>query len=113
MKILGRLLALGLAGLGLLFLVAAGEGNAPARIAIGVVLLGSAGAMVALSRLRPQQITHRMQLDLPGDTSVEPLRCQECGGAIDRGSIHVVAGAVFARCDYCGVEVQLEEEPKW
>ena len=113
MKILGRLLALCLGGLGLLFLVAAGQGNALVRIVIGSVLLVSAVALIALSRLRPQQITHQMQIDVPGDTSLEEIHCRKCGASIRSESIHIRAGAAFVHCEYCGAEYQMEEAPRW
>jgi hypothetical protein len=88
MKIVVWILALLLAVLGLLFLVAAGQGNAVPRLAIGVICLVAAGALVALARLRPLQTTHihQSQLDLSGDVSPGPLWPTICGPSV-RGCV--------------------------
>jgi hypothetical protein len=111
--IYGLAVVLGL--LGLLFLIAAGQGNAIVRIAIGVVLLVAAGGLVVLVQLQPVQQTHvhQMKLDLAGDTSLEKMLCKQCGAELSSASVKVAAGAVFVDCEYCGSQYQLEEAPKW
>ena len=99
--------------LGLTFLIAAGQGNTLARVIIGIVLLASAGGLIAAARLQPQQITFHQQIDLSGDVSAQELKCKNCGGTLGEKSISVRAGAVFVKCEYCGAAYQLEEAPKW
>ncbi|MCA9122397.1 MAG: hypothetical protein H6822_17760 [Planctomycetaceae bacterium] len=113
MKIAIYFLAVALGLLGLLFLVAAGQGNALPRIAIGLVCLLAAGAIVALSRLQPAQHTHISKVDLSGDVALEQLTCQQCGGSLGKDSVTLQAGAVFVNCEYCGAQYQLEEAPRW
>ncbi len=115
MKIVVYLLAAGLACLGLLFVVAAGQGNALVRIAIGIICLGAAVALAALVRLKPTHQTHvhHTRLDLSGDVSLQDLTCKQCGGSLGEKSISVKAGAVFVTCEFCSAEYQLEEAPKW
>lgn len=115
MKVVVYLLAGGLAMLGLLFAVAAGQGNAIARIAIGIVCLGAAAALVALVRLKPTQETHvhHTRLDLSGDVSLQEITCKQCGATLSENSVSVKAGAVFVKCEFCSAEFQLEEAPKW
>jgi hypothetical protein len=115
LKIAAYLLAAVVGALGVLFLVAAGQSNTAARLAIGVVCLLAAGALAALARLKPTHETHvhRMQIDLPGDVSLQQIDCRQCGGALSRKSLEVKAGAVFVHCEFCGAEYQLEEAPKW
>lgn len=113
MKIAAYFLSAALGLLGLLFVVAAGQGNAIVRVVIGVVCLGAAAAIVALVRLRPQQHIHEMKIDLSGDVSLQDLTCRHCGGSLGEKSLHVEAGAVFVHCEYCGAQYQLEEAPKW
>lgn len=115
MKIVVHLLAGGLALLGMLFVVAAGQGNAMIRIIIGVICLGAAAALVALIRLKPihQTHVHHTELDLSGDVSLQEITCQQCGATLSQKSISVAAGAVFVKCEFCGAEYQLEEAPKW
>ena len=114
-----RVLVYGLAVLlgllGLVFVVAAGQGNALVRIVVGLVCLVAAGVIVALARLRPVRHTHvhDMQLHLSGDVSLEQMTCRECGAPLSDRSTSVKAGAVFVQCEYCGAQHQLEEAPKW
>ena len=115
MKALLYVLAGILGLLGLVFLAAAGQGNAIVRVIIGAILLGAAGAIVALSRLKPTQTTHvyQQKIDLSGDVAVQDLKCKSCGGSLSEKSVTVSAGAVFVSCEYCGAQYQLEEAPKW
>ncbi len=115
MKIVVYLTAGGLSLLGLLFVIAAGQGNAMVRVVIGVVCLGAAAALVALVRLKPtyQTHVHHTKLDLSGDVSLQEIACKQCGAALSEKSIKVTAGAVFVKCEFCSAEYQLEEAPRW
>jgi hypothetical protein len=112
-----KIAAYSLAGLlgilGLVFLVAAGQGNAVVRIVIGLVCLAAAATLAALPRLRPQHHVHEMTVQMPGDTALEQVQCRQCGATLSSESVRVAAGAVFVHCEYCGAEYQLEEAPKW
>jgi hypothetical protein len=116
-RALAYLLAVVLAGLGLLFVVAAGSGNAAVRFAVGVVLIGAAGLVVYLVRVRPvierKEVVVHQNVQLSGDVRPENLVCQQCGARLEPGSVKVEAGAVFIACGYCGGRYQLEEAPKW
>ena len=115
MKVIVYLLAVFLALVGLVFIFAAGEGNALVRIVIGAVCIGAAGALVALVKLKPIQETHvhHSKLDLSGDVSVEQFTCNQCGATLSDSSVNVSAGAVFVHCEHCGTQYQIEEAPKW
>jgi hypothetical protein len=54
-----------------------------------------------------------LNIDLPGDVSLETMKCQSCGGALTANDIDMVAGAPTVTCPYCNTTYQLEEEPKW
>ena len=103
--------------LGICFVVAAGRDSSKAvlHIVVGLICLVAAGALVVLSRLKPQHHhhVHETKLDLPGDTSLEQIQCRQCGATLGSKSVKVAAGAVFVTCEYCGSEYQLEEAPKW
>ncbi len=58
-----------------------------------------------------QQVT--MKMDLPGQTSVEQMKCKSCGGVITSSDIQIMAGAPVVTCPYCQSTYQLTEEPKW
>jgi predicted RNA-binding Zn-ribbon protein involved in translation (DUF1610 family) len=78
-------------------------------VAGGVVLI-----VVATRKARqenPQKVT--FQVDLPGDTKVEQMKCKSCGGALTVDNIKMVQGAPMVTCPFCGTVYQLTEEPKW
>jgi len=113
MELVSYLLAALLGAIGLIFVVAAGQGNAVARIAIGVVLVAGAGLLVALARLRPRETTITHKIDLSGDVGLENVTCRSCGASLSEKSVKVRGGAIFIECEYCAATYQLEEEPKW
>jgi hypothetical protein len=59
------------------------------------------------------QTTIVQQIDLPGDLSLEKMKCQSCGATLSKDSITTRAGAVVIDCPYCGTSYEIEEEPKW
>jgi len=83
---------------------------------VGIFLAGGGVGLIWLA-LRGQktevvqQVT--MKVDLPGDTSIEQMKCQSCGGAITSNDIKIMAGAPVVTCPYCNSTYQLTEEPKW
>lgn len=109
------IIAIFLGGLGLIFLLAAGQANFMIRLFIGCGCLIAAGAMVYLARMRPVEHTHvhKMEVELPGQIDMKSHQCQSCGATLDSGSVKVVAGAVQVDCPYCGSSYQMEEAPKW
>ena len=113
MRIVVYALSSMLALLGLLFVVAAGQGNSIARIIIGVICLAAAAAMVAAVRMKPVAHIHHTKLDLSGDVSLQEITCNKCGATLSEKSLRIAAGAVFVKCEFCGAEYQMEEAPKW
>lgn len=113
MKIIVYLIAVILGLLGLLFVIAGGQGNTLVRMTIGLILIVAAVALVVVSRLRPTEHVHHTKLDLTGDVSLENMTCKQCGGNLGEDSVNITAGAVFIDCEYCGAKYQLEEAPKW
>lgn len=59
------------------------------------------------------QTTIVQQIDLPGELSLEKMKCQSCGATLSKDSITTRAGAVVIDCPYCGTSYEVEEEPKW
>ncbi len=97
------------------FIFIAGAQGQIMRIVVGVVLIVAAGALIYLSRMRPQQtqITNVQKIDLTGDVHLEQMKCQSCGGALSKENLLVKAGAIFVTCPYCNASYQIEEAPKW
>ena len=86
-------------------------------LAVVGLLLAGGGAFLVWVGVRGQktevvqQVT--MKMDLPGQTSVEQLKCQSCGGVITSSDIQIMAGAPVVSCPYCQSTYQMTEEPKW
>ena len=113
MKAAGYLLSAILGLLGLMFLIASGQGNALPRVIIGVVLLAAAIAIGVLTRAKAPERQIVQKIDLTGDITPEQLKCNSCGAPLSKDSVTVKAGAIVVSCPYCGTSYQLEEAPKW
>jgi len=113
MKIVTYLIAAILALFGFMFVVGA-QGQVM-RMVVGAVLFIAAGALIYLTRVRPQQteVTHVQKIDVTGDVHLEQMKCQSCGGSLGKDNLIVKAGAIFVDCPYCGASYQIEEAPKW
>lgn len=83
----------------------------------GLILMGIGVAIIWVLRTRGprpiQQIVQQLELDMPGDTSLEKLKCQNCGAELDKDSVTLAEGAAVISCPYCGSTYQITEEPKW
>jgi hypothetical protein len=54
-----------------------------------------------------------LNIDLPGQTKIEAMKCKNCGGSLKPENVKMVAGAPMVECPFCGTTYQLTEEPKW
>lgn len=54
-----------------------------------------------------------LNIELPGNVSLDSLKCQNCGGSLSAKNIKLVSGAPWVTCPYCNSVYQLTEEPKW
>jgi uncharacterized membrane protein (UPF0136 family) len=113
MKIISYLAAAVLAFLGLIFIV--GSQGVILRMIVGVLLLGAAVIFVYMTRVKPQpaQTTVVQKVEVSGDVNLEQIKCQNCGGTLDKNSIEIKGGAIFVNCPYCDASYQFEEAPKW
>jgi DNA-directed RNA polymerase subunit RPC12/RpoP len=118
-KIIGYIVAAILIFFGVLFIWAAfsPEGEV-GWIFVGVISVAIGLAIIALVKFRepkpaqaPQEIIQK--IDLSGDVELETLKCQKCGGELQKDSISIKEGAIFISCPYCGSAYQMVEEPKW
>lgn len=80
-------------------------------IGIGFGLIWFAGRQSASSAQAGQNVT--LKIDLPGNVSMDTMKCKSCGGALKMENIQMVAGAPVVNCPYCNTTYQLTEEPKW
>jgi DNA-directed RNA polymerase subunit RPC12/RpoP len=118
-KIIGYIVAAILLFFGVLFIWAAfsPEGEV-GWILVGVISVAIGLGIIALIKFRepkparaPQEIIQK--IDLSGDIELETLKCQKCGGELQKDSISIKEGAIFISCPYCGSAYQMVEEPKW
>jgi hypothetical protein len=85
-------------------------------VLIGAVALVGGIVMIVLAARKTKQETAQnvtMQVDLPGETKIEQMKCRSCGGTLTAANIKLVNGAPMVTCPYCNSVYQLTEEPKW
>ena len=123
----GRIIAFIAAGIliffGVLFVLAAFSPNPSGlqgqlgRLVTGLVLVAIGFGLIWLVYRRGkaaqagENVT--LKIDLPGNVSMDTLKCQSCGGVLKPENIKMVAGAPVVTCPYCNTTYQLTEEPKW
>jgi len=78
-------------------------------VAIGLVIIFLAGRKKPV----PAQQNVTLNIDLPGNVSMDSLKCKSCGGVLSAENIQMVNGAPVVTCPYCHTVYQLTEEPKW
>jgi hypothetical protein len=83
----------------------------------GVILAGVGFGLIFLaSRIKTepdQPDIVNVNVDLPGNVSMDTLKCKSCGGTLAPKDVKLVAGAPVVTCPFCGTTYQLTEEPKW
>jgi hypothetical protein len=86
-------------------------------VGIGLVIVGLAVAAFVVIRIRRTKEAQKTEIvqkiDLSGDVELAKIKCQNCGGELNKDSITVREGAIFVDCPYCGASYQMVEEPKW
>jgi hypothetical protein len=83
---------------------------------IGVLMVVGGVLLVVTAVRKSKQDTVQnvtVKVDLPGETKIEQMKCQSCGGSLTADNIQLVNGAPMVNCPYCHTVYQLTEEPKW
>ncbi len=91
-------------------------GIGSAGMVIGAIALVGGILLIVLAVNKTKQDTAQnvtMQVDLPGQTKIEEVKCKECGGTLSAKDITLVNGAPMVNCPYCHTIYQMTEEPKW
>ena len=80
-----------------------------------IILLGFGLIWLAMRQKRAADAAQNVTLniDLPGNVTMDTIKCQSCGGTLSAKDIQMVAGAPVVNCPYCGTTYQLTEAPKW
>jgi len=119
MKIVGYIVAAILIFFGVLFIWGAfSSTGSPGWIVIGLISTGLGLVIVfwvnrhaAAAVNSSQNVTYK--IDLPGNVSMDTMKCKSCGGTLTSDAISMVNGAPMVTCPYCHTTYQLTEEPKW
>lgn len=118
-KILGYIAAAILIFFGVLFIWATfNPQGEPVWLVVGIitVLIGF-GIIFLVSRRKAGAQTENnnvtLKIDLPGNVSMDTIKCKSCGGTLSAENISMVAGAPVVTCPFCHTTYQLTEEPKW
>ena len=80
-----------------------------------IALIGGIVMIFIAARKNKQEVAQNVtyQVDLPGETKIEEMKCRSCGGALTADNIKMVNGAPVVTCPYCNTVYTLTEEPKW
>lgn len=122
LKVVMIALAIVLGIFGILFIISAGSGEANIKNPTGYFITGAVMIIVAIvltvigTRVKPavqQPDNVTIKIDLPGNVSMDTIKCKSCGGTLSPEDVKMVAGAPVVTCPYCHTTYQLTEEPKW
>jgi len=118
-KIIGYIASAILIFFGVLFIWGSfGEGGSPGWIIIGIITVAIGfGIIFLISRSKKTSGSEQKDIvyniELPGEVSLDTIKCQSCGGILTKNDIKMVAGAPVVTCPFCGTTYQITEEPKW
>ncbi|NQU30938.1 MAG: hypothetical protein HQ525_09760 [Anaerolineae bacterium] len=121
MKVIANIAAAILIFFGVMFIWGAfGSNPQPAWICVGGLSVAIGFGLIWFSQRsqrKPKAAEGEqnisVNIDLPGEVSLDTLKCQSCGGSLSSKNIKMVAGAPVVVCPYCDTSYQLTEEPKW
>jgi phage FluMu protein Com len=83
---------------------------------IGLISVAAGFVLIFWAGRKPAEGTNQnvtLKIDLPGNVSMDTMKCKSCGGVLSPENISLVAGAPVVTCPYCKTSYQLTEEPKW
>ncbi|MHC1785116.1 MAG: hypothetical protein AB9891_20605 [Anaerolineaceae bacterium] len=80
-------------------------------VLIGLAIIFWVSRRAAAEAKNTQNVT--LNIDLPGNVSMDTMKCKSCGGVLSSENISMVAGAPVVTCPYCKTTYQLTEIPKW
>jgi hypothetical protein len=88
----------------------------PGNIIVGLISAGIGFGLIFWASRKtssPEDQNVTLKIDLPGNVSMDTMKCKSCGGVLSPENITLVAGAPVVTCPYCKTTYQLTEEPKW
>lgn len=111
LKWLIYLISAGLIVLGGLFLMASYPPYMY-RLPEGLAFISVALVLLYFFRER-KPIEISQEVTVSGPIKVKEVRCPNCGANLDVDRLEVVNGRPFMKCEYCGHQFELTEEPTW
>jgi len=119
MKIIGYIGAAILIFFGVLFIWSAFAPSTASpfgQLLVGLISAGLGFGLIFMIQRKAkadaaQHVT--LKIDLPGNVSMDVIKCKSCGGTLTSDNIKLVNGAPIVTCPYCKTVYQLAEEPKW
>jgi hypothetical protein len=85
-------------------------------LCVGLLMVAGGVVLIVVAARKTKQETVQnvtLKVDLPGETKIEQVKCQSCGGTLTADNIQLVNGAPMVNCPYCHTVYQMTEEPKW
>jgi hypothetical protein len=105
------LISAGLIVLGGIFLIASYQ-NYESRLPVGVVFIAVAILLLYFSREK-KPIEIKQTINVSGPIMMKELHCPNCGANLNAEKTIVIDGRPFIKCDYCGNNFEVTEEPTW
>ena len=117
MKVIAYIASAILILFGVLFILSAfspqGQvGNLLVGVVLCLVAFGIIFFVTRKKKVESSTINVTLNIDLPGNVSLDTLKCQQCGGTLTKDNITMVNGAPMVTCPYCNTTYQLTAEPK-
>ncbi|MGQ9680583.1 MAG: hypothetical protein ACUVV4_07460 [Candidatus Bathyarchaeia archaeon] len=110
--IIGYLASAFLIVLGLIFAWAASTQAASTRLPIAILMISLGfGIIYLIQRRQPSQVVQRVEVS--GELKAKAIQCPFCSASLDPSLIRIVDGVPTIKCNYCGNQFQIVEEPKW
>ena len=104
------IVAAGLVGLGILFIMAAYADTM--RLIEGLIFLGVALIIAFFARER-KPIEIKKTIRVTGPVKVKEINCPKCSATLNPDKLQIIDGKPYLTCDYCGNKFEMTEEPTW
>jgi len=112
--VMGYILAVGLMGLGAIFLMAAPAIEAPfiQNLVTGLIMLAAGVVIIVGLRLRQRVVVEAKVTLKP--TQMKEFKCKNCSAALSEKDYTIAKnGTVIVKCTYCGALYELADNPIW
>jgi hypothetical protein len=112
--VIGYILAIGLMGLGAIFLMAAPaiEATFIQNLATGLIMLAAGVVIIVGLRLRQHVVVEAKVTLKP--TQIKEFKCKNCSAPLsDKDYTIAKNGTVIVKCTYCGALYELADNPTW